>query len=309
MTSDSKMKERPQDSAASLTDCGVLYLASGDQFVAEARTSARSIAENMAEIETAIATPDTHLDLSIFDRIIEWEAKTKVVDGREWLINSTIPPMLSPYEKTLYLDSDTYVYADVTELFDLLDRFDMAIARNSYKNEIKGLPDPWWEYNCGVIAYRNTPAIQEFLKDWERRYLNRIEKQVEPEDQPAFAHALYNSDLDFYTLPHEYNVRCDRRGSLGREAKIVHGRHRAGIDTVAEELNQVKHLRVFRENSYLTSPTIKVKGHGTYRYHLERTILEDGIGMVLKRAGAHTLDQIFGTDLVDRTYEDRNNGE
>ena len=265
-------------------------MAAGEQYIDEAKISAKSANKHMPDVETAIATPDTEMDLSVFDKVIKHEAQTETIHGREWLMNSTIPPGLSPFDKTLYLDSDTYICTDVSELFDLLDKFDMAIARNSFKNDIPGLPDPWWEYNCGVIAYTNSSDTRNFLREWKQRYRDFIQEQSKPKDQPAFAHTLYNSDIDFYTLPEEYNVRCDRRGALGRRAKIIHGRHAAGLEQVANELTQQDHLRVFRERSYLFNPVFNIKDRETYRYYVEKTLSEDGPIMTIKRAIAYLKD-------------------
>ena len=62
----------------------------------------------------------------------------------------------SPYERTLFLDSDTYVCGGpLTGAFDLLDEFDIALAHAPLRAipEVAGVPDAFPEYNAGVILF------------------------------------------------------------------------------------------------------------------------------------------------------------
>lgn len=279
---------------------GVLYIAVGEAFVQEAVQSAQSVREVMDGISITLAT-DGHSEAhSVFDSIVRMDGPQRTEhNGREWLIDSTIPADLSPYDRTLYLDSDTYVCADVSELFGLLDDFDIAVASHPNKPRIESLPAPWHELNCGVIAYRDSSATRSLLRDWDRRYRDRLEAQDNPKDQPAFAEALYHSDAVWYRLPREYNVRYPRRGALAGEATIVHGRHRQGLGAVAAALNQHEdRLRIWRATSYLSTPAAVVP-HNRYRYHLERTLLEDGVRRTIAKAVAHLSDRYLGTQLWD----------
>lgn len=286
---------------------GILYMAVGDQFIDEATQSARSVHTQMPDIETAIATTQTGRDLSVFNHIIELDqGRQKTVNDRTWLIDSTIDPDLSPFDRTLYLDSDTYVCDDIRELFGLLDDFDLAVARKPEKDPVDGLPEPWHLYNCGVIAYRDSAETREFLKRWKQIYLNLLETQEEPEDQPAFAKALYESNnLQWYTLPREYNVRFPRRGSVSGEVKIVHGRHSVGLKQIARELNSSENIRAFRERSYFFSPAAVVHDRGTARYRFEKNFARYGLRFTLKRTLAYLSDRILGTNYTDSLTRNR----
>ena len=281
---------------------GILYMVTGEEYIEEASTSARSAADAMPDIETAIATDTLETDLSAFDRVIEYEFERKEVDGRTWLLNSTIPSDLSPYDRTLFLDSDTYVAADASEVFDLLDDFDLAMTPSPKRTQVEELPEPWHRFNCGVIAYRDSPQIREFLRHWNDIYRERLPKQNSPIDQPAFAIALAESDLRWFNLPRQYNVRVPRRGHLSREAKIIHGRHPAGLERVAEVLNESHRHRIYRDRSWWSDKTHKVYDRGTIRYHVERTLSSYGPLTLAGVSLAYTADKLFGTSFMDR-YE------
>lgn len=282
---------------------GILYLVVGEEYVGEARNSANSVREHMPDIDIAIATDDGEYDLEPFDQVIRLDQARQETQGeRDWLLDSTLDPDLSPFDKTLYLDSDTYVCADVSELFELLDQYDLAISSVPNQPSVAGLPEPWHLYNCGVIAYRDTKPTRELLSDWQTRYRSQLENQDRPVDQPAFAQALYHSDVRWFTLPREYNVRVPRRGTLANNVKIVHGRHPVGLAGIADELNRSSRLRIFRENSYQSTPAFTIQTKPKVRYRLEREIAENGLAHTLAQATVYSIDQLFSTDLYDRWF-------
>jgi lipopolysaccharide biosynthesis glycosyltransferase len=267
-------------------------MATGEQFIDEAIKSSRSVHNGMPDIDTAIVTRGDNSELQEFDHIIgKDQLRQKTVGKRTWLLDSTIKPGLSPFDRTLYLDSDTYVSTDIGELFDLLDNFDLAVASKPDKEPIPDLPDPWHEYNCGVIAYKDSVNTRSFLSEWNEIYENALEKQDQPEDQPAFAKALFRStDLKWYTLPRKYNVRFPRRGTLAGEAKIIHGRHPQGLASIAEELNKSSDLRIFQEKSYLFNPAVDIKHSRSLRYSFEESLTEHGLLGTIKKL---TLNKIL----------------
>ena len=282
---------------------GILYLVAGDEYVDEARDSANSVREHMSDIDIAIATDDDEYELDPFDQVIRLNQAERETRGeRDWLIDSTLGPDLSPFNKTLYLDSDTYVCADVSELFELLDQYDLAVTRVPNQPPVAGLPDPWHQYNCGVIAYRDTAPTRRLLSDWQTRYRSQLEEQDRPADQPAFAQALFHSDVRWFTLPREYNIRIPRRGTLANEVKIVHGRHPAGLAQLGNELNRSSRLRTFRERSYRSAPAFTVQTKPKIRYRLEREITENGLAHTLAQAAVYSIDQLFGTNMYDRRF-------
>jgi len=115
----------------------------------------------------------------------------------------------SPFERTLYLDADVFVMTDVTELFSLLDRFDIALAHDQERNSAHsaaiwrrpfGACFP--QFNSGVIAFRKTAAVTTLLNAWREAVRDNDMKR----DQSALRELLWHSDLRIATLPPEYNM-------------------------------------------------------------------------------------------------------
>jgi hypothetical protein len=126
------------------------------------------------------------------------------------------------------LDTDTHVCESIAEIFEVLHRFDVAVAYapNRYPYAATDCPDAFPEPNTGVIAYRRTDAVWAFLEDWPRTYEAQTKRAEAPRhDQHAFREALYRSELRFLILPMEYNLRTMSPGFLGNGArvKIIHG--------------------------------------------------------------------------------------
>ena len=139
----------------------------------------------------------------------------------------------SPFEQTLHLDTDTHIAADLGEVFDLLERFDVALAHAAgYLGEADPeVPPAFYELNAGVIAYRKSPAVWQWLETWRATYLDWIASEPFPNagrgngtDQPALRRTLWQSGLSMYVLGPEYNCRTIHPMRLVGPAKIIHGR-------------------------------------------------------------------------------------
>lgn len=148
---------------------------------------------------------------TLFDPVIELEAahhRSKV----DCLMNS-------PFERTLFLDADVRILEDVSELFDLLDRFDIAMAHAHARNRNATravwsleLSDAFPQFNTGVIAIRRNPQTQELLRNWSDSYKDAGFRK----DQVTLRELLWKSDLHLATLPPEYNIRYPKNLWLWR---------------------------------------------------------------------------------------------
>ena len=98
---------------------GVMYVAWGKAHVDVARRSAASVKTHNPGLQVAIwcAAGD---DTSGFDQsfVIPSEMTRPKVGALKF----------SPFDETLYLDNDTMIRADLSSLFDLLQRFDLCGA-------------------------------------------------------------------------------------------------------------------------------------------------------------------------------------
>jgi len=233
-------------------DTGVLYLATGSQFVREARHSADSVRNVMPDIPIAIAT-DTDIDpKNSFDRVITLE------NPEYGFVDQIDALRRTPFNRTLCLDTDIYMDNSASGVFDLLEEFDIAAAHNHDRNafDVSGVTECFPEYNTGVIAYRNTNQFQQFLENWLDNYWS-LKQDGNTQNQPSFRKTLYESDLRIATLPPEYNLMIRYPGHAVGDVKMFHGRL-LDIDTLGaeqyfdiheavEKINSMEEHRVFTQ--------------------------------------------------------------
>lgn len=199
---------------------GVVFITSGAFHTCAAVEAAKSIRATNPAIPVDLFT-DTELHSDVFSRIV------KIPEGH---LRSKVDYLgASRFPRTLYLDSDTRIVEDLTPMFGLLERFDIALAhshqRRGARQNIywrKAIPDAFPQLNGGVILYRQNAGVQAFLKDWKQAYHEAGFKW----DQITLRELIWNSDLRVYVLPPEYNVRyakyLDIWGEDEATPKILH---------------------------------------------------------------------------------------
>ncbi|NDV99663.1 putative nucleotide-diphospho-sugar transferase [Salipiger sp. PrR002] len=187
---------------------GVIYTAWGREHVDVARRSAASVKRWNPEIETAIWCKEG-------DDTSGFEAGFIIPEGMKRPKIELLSQ--SPYDETLYLDNDTIIRSDLGPMFGLLRKYELCGAqvilwhRKRHLKKIElDLPESFPEINCGVLLYRKTPRTDAFFDDWVRRYLASGMKI----DQPAFREALWQSDVNFYVLPPQFNKRVFEASEL-----------------------------------------------------------------------------------------------
>lgn len=239
---------------------GMLYLAKGPTFRTEATRSAEQLASVMPETPVSVVT-DGGIDEEPFDEVIRDPTGFELSD-KPWALQQ------SPYERTVFLDTDTYVDRDLSGLFDLLDRFELAVRRNRDQSHVPppsktDVPEAFPEFNSGVIAYRQTRAVRELLRTWEQR--------CRPEhgfDQRSFRTALYRSSVRFTPLPNRYNCMYQYDNVVDGEVRVFHGplverdREQNGVDSeeARAKLNESGAFRFHRtyRGSLLVNPPLPV---------------------------------------------------
>lgn len=204
-------------------DLGIIYVATGDKFIQEAVNSARSVERFLPGIRKTLFTDNGLANRNaLFDciEVIEYPSYS-YLDKIESIRRS-------PYKRSLFLDTDTELIDSCMELFELLDRFDVAAAHGSYRWILKSnFPDSFPALNTGVILFNNTPVVQDLFKSWRDIHQKNLKRPDEfiPDD-PAFQEALYHSGVRFSVLAPEYNLRTPFPYFIGGRAgvKILHGR-------------------------------------------------------------------------------------
>ena len=230
---------------------GVVFIATGEKFVAEALISVRSVKNIMPELSISLFTDLEDLVTSPPDGV---DSVFYLKEVTKSCLDKMYPLVDTPYEKTLFLDTDTYLCERVDALFDVLDKYDIAAAHPPYRvqYEIPGIPECFPEPNTGVIVFKKNDAALDVLKQWPEEYKKQIASECKPHhDQHSFRAALYASNARFLVLPHEYNFRSigPNFAGKGSKVKIIHGRH-ASFEKVAARLNANIDYRVFLTNPF-----------------------------------------------------------
>jgi hypothetical protein len=201
-------------------ECGVIYIASGAFHAAAAASAARSVRETNPWLAIDLYTDEPKTDGS-FDRVVEFSGghrRSKV----DYLAQTR-------FRRTLYLDADTKVVADLRPMFELLSRFDLAIAHAHARNAGRQtkiwrqeIPEAFPQHNGGVILYRGEGKALKFMEDWSDAFHQAGFKW----DQITLRELMWTSDLAVYVLPPEYNIRYRKYLNIwtDREAvlKIMH---------------------------------------------------------------------------------------
>jgi hypothetical protein len=196
---------------------GVVYIAVGDRYVAAAQRSAESLKAVMPDCVVALATDRPAPD--VFDVTLPVAAG----DGYRAKILGVIA---SPFDATIMLDVDTYVADDLSEVFALLERFDMALvhAPNRVTLDLEDVPSAYPEFNTGVVAFRRNAVTDRVLNRWLAEYDALLHRDPPSKDQPSFRRVAYHDpDVRIATLTPEYNQRFTMGGFFNQSPKVLHG--------------------------------------------------------------------------------------
>jgi hypothetical protein len=212
---------------------GIMYSCFGEKYIAEAARAARSSLRHNDIPHLIFAAGEVHdppagVPVVSFEPISTAPFVDRIANMRR-----------SPFERTLYLDTDTFVVDEMVGVFELLDHYDLALAQAP---AYRGLDDPevpaaFPEFNCGVVAWRSSESVAAFLRSWEETYRAWLVEDVLPGldgdthptrteigDQPAFRRCAWQHGMRVATLPPEYNLRLGIRTTVVDRVRLLHGR-------------------------------------------------------------------------------------
>jgi len=230
---------------------GVVYVANSEEYLIEAEVSARQLKRTNPSINISVLTNrSTNFE---FDKVIPIPSENRGFEDKIRYLTE------SPYDQTLFLDSDTYVIDDISNLFELLDSYQIGfcIERGYKEYQYNRLPNCYPEYNTGVLLYRNDKEFDQFSEIWLDEY-KKLNKHLSIHDQPAFALAVYKTKINFVVLPQEFNFRFTFGGYANSKIKILHGRISTisarresepyAISNISDIVNKYSQKRLISEN-------------------------------------------------------------
>lgn len=184
---------------------GVLYIAFGENFIKELKFSAESVKKYNPDLEITVFT-DKPFESEFVDNVQTMEIRhlRPKIDYIKY----------TPYDETLFLDTDTIVNHSLSDLFEILQKYDIALAhdlarkRKKFKDTIPEygkIPYSFSEVNTGVIAFKKNEKVINLFEMWRQNFYKYY--NVVPWDQPSFRISAWASDASMYVLPVEYNIR------------------------------------------------------------------------------------------------------
>ena len=172
--------------AAATPDEGYLFVTNrGDEAVASAR-SLRRVAPhaNITFVSDAATLRDVGPSLQVFDVVIRAEQvfpDLDVHDSQGFRLQKLRGGLASPYERTIFLDSDTRACKDPgATLFPLLRNTDVACVWGGRGNHSGA--------SAGVLAFSKNARSNALWRHWEAKY--RTVMQRTRREQPSFQVAV-----------------------------------------------------------------------------------------------------------------------
>lgn len=201
---------------------GIVYVALGEPFIREAENSARTVRQWMPGLPICLVTNEPYAGTA-FDEVILGTEHT--LHPYHFKFNMA----LAPFERVLFLDSDTELRGDVSDLFRCLDDFEIALHKDYYAYEVAPYePEVGYsllpEYNCGVIAFRNSAPVRDMLSAAAEEYVRLHQATGFIRMQRAFIKVLLKSQLRIADLPIDYNFMPYNCALLTGPVRILHGR-------------------------------------------------------------------------------------
>lgn len=203
---------------------GFLYIANRQKFIDEAKIAARSLRDFTDLPIALVCTSDLASQQlgTTFDEVIINDAMLEHV-----YLAKVLGLQNSPFDLTIFMDSDCFVAADISNVFDLGNLVDIAttiepmlhtakLENIAYKNLVP-------EFNSGVIFFRKNKITDLIFRDW----FEACRKHRIGNDMPGLREAILNNfeAVKFVVLPPEYNCHGFKTMLiLHNEIKIIHER-------------------------------------------------------------------------------------
>lgn len=217
-----------------MVSSGILYIATNEFFLDEAQRSAKR-ASRVTDLPISVVT-HREIEDDLFDEVIIDESPT------DTFLDKPRNLLKSPYDETMYVDTDTYIVGDITGVFDCLEYAPLAVTIDAFEGALydedtwvdQTIPRSFPEFQTGVMIYQQTKDVREFIDSWKQNH-----SPPDYPDQLSFRQTLYKHDTGISPLPLRYNVLMGT--SVNGPVKILHDSNRFLRDFNQKELDGFLH--------------------------------------------------------------------
>lgn len=224
------------------SSCGVIYVATGEKFVVEAEASLATLRLSNPGLPAVLLTDAPPARVDLWDDVMV-DPGLQGQGGRAKLHMDR-----APWERCLFLDTDTMVCGDLSAGFALLDRFDFAgeHSHSGHHYEVPGLPTSFPEINSGVLFWEKNTSTQALFQRWQEIYDADNKKYGGRKwDQKSLRQAVWESEVRFTNLPMSYNLMPYFPAALEGHVVVAHGRSMKNLERMRDRLNVCDQLRAY----------------------------------------------------------------
>ena len=246
-------------------DNGFIYIVFGNSFNREANYSIQSLLNKNKNSKVALFTDDINSFNNIeSEKLIKYLIKPEHIRAKVDFISE------SPFQNSIYLDSDTFILQNIEDVFDCFSRDDVLVTRcfererENYNHikEYKAIPYGFSEVNGGFLGFKKNAVTDEFFKLW-KKYFYKYKKNTSGWDQVSLRIALWQSKVRLNFLPYEYNTRSienrikllNNKKILGEnhlEPKVFHMHYNSEVHNNEFKINNIEELeKILRNKAYL----------------------------------------------------------
>lgn len=232
---------------ASKPVCGAIYVAIGERCAREAEESLASLRKTNPGVKAMLLTDVDVADAAKWDKL-EVDPSLNIQTQNSKSCKGKLNMDRAPWDRCLYLDSDTLVVGDLGPGFALLDRFEFAAEQlaGGHHYQVPGLPKTFPEISGGVFFWRPTDKVKAFFERW-REYYDKYDQahEVKTFDQKSMRIAMWHSDVNFGRLPSTFNLMPYSPRLLECEVVILHGRGEKMLEAMYRRASWSDELRAF----------------------------------------------------------------
>jgi Glycosyl transferase family 8 len=199
------------------TSQGIVYIAIGQADLELAIQSARSVIDTASEPQLITVLCDCDYSSHNTDSISFVDIGK--YSGAYWQDSGVVAAYLktclyrlSPYDKTLYLDTDIRAVRDISLIWDYLD--DGIGLCTAYNPLVKGRIYPtnseeaftadtisnWDQYNSGMFLFKKSPLMFDFFESWKYQW-----SKFKVHENMALTRLLDYSPIKPIRLPSKFN--------------------------------------------------------------------------------------------------------
>jgi hypothetical protein len=207
-----------------MIECGVLYIAFGKKYQREALASIVAVRRFHPRLPCCIITDSDIEALPSYVTIL-----LRTPEAKQHLRAKPRYMHESPFDRTLFLDTDTTTVRPIEDLFRLLDRFDIGVYMlPAYIYNTKYGYLTW--ANSGVILFQRCKAVSETFDRWLELFDQEVATETSapsypPTDDVHLMHAICETQARLVPLPASMNFHILYPIVTASPIHIVHGRH------------------------------------------------------------------------------------